>query len=193
MKQKIILASGSPRRAELLKQIGIEHEVISPKVAEDFDEYMLPHEIVMTLALRKAQAVINKIKEDDAIIIAADTVVVYRGEVIGKPGSVKAARELMREFSGREHEVLTGVAVIRKGDEKTVVDYESTMVEFRKLTDKEIDEYGKKNECRDKAGGYAAQGIAAKFITRIEGEYTNVVGLPLGRLTEILNEEFSED
>jgi septum formation protein len=165
---------------------------VSSKVREDFDEYMLPHEVVMTLALRKAKAVAKKILEDDALIIAADTVVVFEGEVIGKPGSVKAGQDMIKRLSGERHEVLTGVAIMRKGDDKTVVDYESTIVEFRDLTEKEIAEYGKKNECRDKAGGYAIQGIAGKFVTRIEGEYSNVVGLPLGRLTEILNEEFGE-
>ncbi|MDR1101356.1 MAG: Maf family protein [Clostridiales bacterium] len=188
--QKIILASASPRRSELLTQIGAEHKVVRANVREDYDECLLPHEIVMTLALRKARDVAKKTLETDAIVIGADTVVILGGNILGKPKSVKNAKDTLEKLSGKKHEVLTGIALIRLSDGKTVVDYEDTQVTFRKLTDREIEEYSKKNESRDKAGGYAIQGIAGKFVKKITGEYANVVGLPLCRLTEILEEQF---
>ncbi|GHV18723.1 septum formation protein Maf [Clostridia bacterium] len=190
--RKIILASGSPRRSELLTQVGLEHKIIRSNVREDYDEYLLPQEIVMTLALRKARDVAKKTTEANALIIAADTVVVFKGEVLGKPKNAKNSKEMLEKLSDNRHEVLTGIALIRLEDGKTIVDYESTTVEFRHITRKEITEYSRKNESRDKAGGYAIQGAAAKFVSNIEGEYTNVVGLPLCRIAEILNEQFGE-
>jgi len=190
MKQKIILASASPRRSELLAQIGLEHIVVTSNVSEDFDGEMLPQEVVIVLAVRKAQAVSKKAARN-SIIIAADTMVVLGTEVLGKPNSVKEAMEMLQKLSGQQHEVFTGIAVIRTSDGKVVVDYGKTTVRFRKLTDAEIAQYSETAEWRDKAGGYAIQGIAAKFVESIEGEYSNVVGLPLCKLSEILS-GFSE-
>ena len=189
MKRKIILASASPRRSELLRQIGLEHMIVSSNVSEDFDGQMLPQEVVIVLAVRKAQEVSKKVAKD-AIVIAADTMVVLDTEVLGKPNSVKEAKEMLQKLSGQRHEVFTGIAVTRLSDNKVFVDYAKTSVRFRKLADAEIAQYSETAEWKDKAGGYAIQGIAAKFVESIEGEYSNVVGLPLCKLTEILNEKF---
>jgi len=189
--QKIYLASTSERRADLLKQIGLEFEIIKAHVNEEFAEHELPHEIVMRLAKEKAEAAIKKIKDKKGIVIAADTIVVLDAEIIGKPRSMAGGERMLHRLSGNRHEVLTGFAIIRLEDGKTVIDYEGTDVEFRYLTKKECFEYSRKNESRDAAGGYMIQGMGAKFVRSIEGEYSNVVGLPLCRVSEILMHEFS--
>ena len=173
----------------LLNQIGIEHMVVASDVSEDFDGHMLPQEVVIVLAVRKAQAVSKRVAKN-AIVIAADTMVVLGSEVLGKPKTVKEAKEMLQKLSGQRHEVFTGLAVTRLSDNKVFVDYGKTGVCFRKITDEEILQYSGTVEWKDKAGGYAIQGIAAKFVESIEGEYSNVVGLPLCKLTEILNEKF---
>lgn len=188
--QKIYLASASERRADLLKQIGLEFEVVKAHINEEFEEHELPHEIVMRLAKEKAEAAIKRIKEKQGIVIAADTIVVLDAEIIGKPRSMAGSERMLRRLSGQRHEVLTGFAIIRLEDGKTVIDYESTDVEFRHLKPKEMFEYSRKNESRDAAGGYMIQGVAAKFVRSIEGEYSNVVGLPLCRISELLLHEF---
>jgi len=187
---KIYLASSSERRSALLTQIGLAHTVIKPHLREEPKEHELAHELAMRLAHEKALIAINKVKELGGIVIAADTVALFKGEIMGKPRSINGAAAMLEKLSGQKHEMITGFAIIDIASGKTIIDYEATTVEFRKLTEKEIKAYSKLNESRDAAGAYSIQKGAAKFVRRLEGEYTNVVGLPLGRITEILNEEF---
>lgn len=198
---RLILASASPRRAELLRAAGIQFDVLPA----DVDESVLLHESaerhVRRLAEAKASAVLPR--ADGRPVLAADTVVVVGGEILGKPVDDGNARRMLRMLSGRSHEVLTGVCLLRyegdigKGEGvrgKDRVDWGQavkygellvasevavTTVEFGSLTDAEIDWYVASGEPRDKAGAYAIQGLASRFVTRIDGSYSNVVGLPV--------------
>ena len=187
---KIYLASSSEMRSELLIQVGLKHIVVKPHVREQTFECELAHEMVMRLAHEKAKAAIKKIKEKHGIVIAADTIALFKGEIVGKPRSINGGAVMLSKLSGDSHEMLTGFVIVDIETKKTVIDYEATTIEFRKLTQKEIKNYSKLNESRDAAGAYSISKGAAKFVRRIDGEYTNVVGLPIGRITEILNEEF---
>lgn len=182
MNEKIFLASSSPRRIELLNQIGIVHTPIKTNVDETFPEGMKPEQAVSTLAFKKARSISKNI---DGIIIGADTIVSYNGEFLGKPKTELMNYSMLKKLSGNVHEVWTGLAVI-KGN-RQICASTKTEVEFRYISDEEIEEYIATKEGIDKAGGYAVQGIAAKFVKRIDGEYTNVVGMPLCMLSEILN------
>ena len=187
-RRKIILASGSPRRRELLKQIGQPFEVYLPEVEEDLPRGLLPEEYAMGTARKKAEAVMARCKENETVL-AADTVVVLEGELLEKPPDRRAAVEMLQKLSGRRHEVVTGCAITRRGEVRTF--YERTDVYMRELTSDEIEEYVEDGEPLDKAGAYGIQGKGAAFIWRIEGDYYNVVGLPLCRLMrELKSEEF---
>ena len=179
-----ILASESPRRLELLRQIGIE-----PKVElSNYHEEMCasnPAELVKANAVGKGKSVLPKCTGDD-VVIAADTIVVLDNMILGKPKNSEEAFKMLRNLSGRTHEVLTGVAVFYKGKKKVAV--EKTIVKFRKLTDKEIQDYVKTGDSLDKAGAYGIQGRGAIFINSIAGCYNNVVGLPLTRLYTLFAE-----
>lgn len=179
---KIILASQSPRRRELLARIVPDFEVQVSQADENIDKSMPPEEYVMALALRKAQAV----KVCEAVVIGSDTVVVCDGEILGKPADEADAADMLRRLSGRSHFVYTGVAVISKGRE--IIDYEKTEVVFDELCEDKISRYIKTREPMDKAGSYAIQGIGSLFVREIRGDYANVVGLPLFKLGKMLQE-----
>ena len=179
-----ILASGSPRRLELLRQIGIEPQVELSNYHEEMSSSK-PAELVMANAVGKGQSVVPNGTGDD-VVIAADTIVLLDNMILGKPKDREEAFEMLRNLSGRTHEVLTGVAVFYKGKKKVAV--EKTIVKFRKLTDREIQDYVKTGEPLDKAGAYGIQGRGAIFINSIEGCYNNVVGLPLTRLYTLFAE-----
>lgn len=187
---KLILASASARRAQILRAAGIRFETM----ATDTDESRLRGEnveaMVMRLAEEKAQACAahSKTLGAPAIVIGADTVVDLDGEALGKPGSVPVAAEMLRKLSGRTHRVLTGLALIRLPDGETRTEFESTQVRFAPMTEEEIVQYASSREPLDKAGAYAIQGIAGRFVERIEGCYFNVVGLPLAKLYGLLKE-----
>ena len=182
----IILASGSPRRLELLKLAGINDFKV---IADMSDEYITPglspEEQVCTLSLKKAQNVADSCSSED-IIIAADTLVYLDNEPLGKPDSPHDAEVMLRKLSGRTHCVYTGVTLQK--NEKHVSFAEKTDVFFREISDKEITAYVKTGEPMDKAGSYAAQGGAAIFIKRIEGDFFNVMGLPICRLSLMLKD-----
>jgi len=182
----IILASGSPRRYELLKMMGIEDFKV---IADTSDEILTPgltaEEQVIELSLQKARNVAAKCSKDD-IIIAADTLVYLGDEPLGKPVSESDAEEMLRKLSGHSHSVYTGVTLLR--NDKHISKAEKTDVYFREITENEIKSYVATGEPMDKAGAYAAQGGAAIFIRRIDGEFYNVVGLPLSRLSMMLTE-----
>ena len=182
---KLILASSSPRRAEILANAGLPFSVLSSAVDESPYPGEAPAALVQRLANAKADLVTAR-AVGPAIILAADTVVVLDDKIFGKPNSIEDARHMLRQLSGRTHSVLTGVSLIRLPDGERRQFIESTLVHFRPITDEELSAYLATEESYDKAGAYAIQGRAGRFIPRIEGCYFNVVGLPLSRaLTEL--------
>ena len=180
---KLVLASQSPRRKELLGRLGLEFTTKASQVDEEAFSAATPEELVKTLSREKARWVAQR-ESEDAIVIGADTVVVLDGDVLGKPGSQAQAREMLRRLSGRVHQVYTGVSVCQ-GD-FTVTQVEATQVRFRPLTEEEIHCYVRSGEPMDKAGAYGLQGLGALLVEGVEGDYTNVVGLPICRLGHIL-------
>jgi septum formation protein len=184
---KLILASSSLRRAEILRDAGIEFEAIPSHVDERRLEGEPVETMVRRLAEAKARAVAARVK-GSAIVIGADTVVVLGADVLGKPVSIEDARDMLSLLSGRTHAVLTGLAAISLPDGATRIEPERTRVTFAPLTPQEIEEYLASGEPMDKAGAYAIQGRGGRFVTGIEGCYFNVVGLPLARLYRILRE-----
>jgi septum formation protein len=182
---KLILASSSPRRAEILANAGLPFSVLSSAVDESPYPDEAPAALVQRLANAKADLVTAR-AVGPAIILAADTVVVLDDKILGKPNSREDARHMLQQLSGRTHSVLTGVALIRLPDGERRQFIESTLVHFRPITDQELSSYLATEEPYDKAGAYAIQGQAGRYIPRIEGCYFNVVGLPLSRvLTEL--------
>lgn len=180
----IILASQSPRRRELLHQMGLKgFKVTSPDVDEDVDENIHPSLMVEELSLRKAKAVAAHADEDD-IIIAADTVVALEGTALGKPMDEADAFTMLSALSGNRHYVYTGFTVMRGDQVETC--HEVTAVDFRELDPEEIEHYIATGEPMDKAGAYGIQGFGALLIDRIEGDYFNVMGLPIHRLSRTL-------
>ncbi|HEX8881530.1 MAG TPA: Maf family protein [Candidatus Acidoferrum sp.] len=184
---KLILASASPRRAEVLRDAGYHFTVLSSAIDETPYPDESPQDLVLRLAQTKADLAAAR-AVGPAILIAADTEVVLDGHIFGKPRSSDDARSMLEKLSGRLHTVLTGVALIRLPDVERRSFVESTLVEFAPLSDEEIRHYLATGEPRDKAGAYAIQGYAARYIPRIEGCYFNVVGLPVARLQHALSE-----
>jgi septum formation protein len=180
----LVLASASPRRVQLLRQLATEFTVVDPGPDREWPGRAEPRHGVRALALDKARRV--SARRSGAVVIGADTVVVARGHRLGKPRDEREAAEMLHRLQGRTHEVWTGLAVVRNGEQRTGA--EVTRVQFARLTDAEIVAYVKTGEPLDKAGAYAIQGVAAQFVKRIEGDYFNVVGLPLARLRTILAE-----
>jgi septum formation protein len=183
---KLILASASPRRAEILRDAGYHFTVLSSAIDETPRPQESPEELVLRLAQTKAELAAAR-AVGPAILIAADTEVVLDGHIFGKPRSSDDARQMLEKLSGRIHSVLTGVCLIRLPDGERVSFVETTLVEFAPLSEEEITRYLSTGEGHDKAGGYAIQGYAARYIPRIEGCYFNVVGLPLARLQQTLS------
>ena len=180
----IILASASPRRAELLKQIGLDFQVCPSGLSETVATPTSPAEVVEELALKKAQTVGRRFNR--GLIIGADTVVAINRKIIGKPENNRHAIEILSQLSGNHHEVVTGVSLLDLEKERQIVWSERTLVHFRKLRESEILEYVSSHDVSDKAGAYGIQEKAAAFVSRIEGCYFNVVGLPLASLVEKL-------
>lgn len=179
---RLILASASPRRKELLTQLGLEIEVVVSNYNEQLIECLSPQEQAKKNALAKAESLHDLYPKDT--IIAADTIVVLDGIILGKPVNRQDAKRMLKLLSGRIHQVITGFAVLN-GQEK-FVDTEQTEVLFRELTDIEIENYLNWGEYKDKAGAYGVQGIGSLLVERINGCYFNVVGLPLNRLYQII-------
>ncbi|WP_203361600.1 Maf family protein [Bacillus sp. REN10] len=175
---KIILASGSPRRKELLQKIGLPFTVVVSDVDETISHPMSSEEIVMQLASRKAYAVAKDHEQD--VVIGADTIVVLDGEILGKPQDRNDAKRMLKQLSGREHSVYTGVAIMQAN--KQYLFYEKTNVTFWELSDEEVDAYLDSGEPFDKAGAYGIQGAGAILVKKIDGDYFSVVGLPVASL-----------
>ena len=173
---KLILASQSPRRAELLKQMGLSFEVRPSNTEEVTEPGLTPHEEVVSLSLQKARAVYGSLTEE-AVVLSADTVVVLDDKILGKPRDEADAKKMLSALSGRSHFVLTGVTVM--GPKGTQTHCEKTQVTFRTLSEKEIDAYIATSEPMDKAGAYGIQGLGGLFVSHLAGDYFNVVGLPV--------------
>ena len=182
----IILASASPRRKELLELTGLQFQVDPGDYIEDMSLKLSPHELAMFLSLEKARAVAGKYH--NAIIIAADTFVIIRGQILGKPHTKEEAKEMLLFLEGKTHSVITGFTVLDTDTCRKISRSVETRVTFKKLTKKEIDAYVRTEEPLEKAGGYAIQGLGSIIIKRIEGDYFNVIGLPLCALAECLKE-----
>jgi septum formation protein len=186
MNRKIILASNSPRRKELLKQIGLDFTVAPADVDESVLTGEAPETCASRLALDKARFAARR--AGDGIVIAADTIVVVDGSVLGKPTDAADARRMLERLSGKEHAVITGLAVLDASTGRSIVRTSVTKVVFRDLLQREIDSYVATGEPLDKAGAYGIQERGALLVERIEGCYSNVVGLPLSLLGEMLRE-----
>ena len=180
---QVILASQSPRRQELLKLFNIPFTVRVADIDETMDESKLPYDEVARVSSLKAMAVS---REESDVVIAADTIVVCDGKVLGKPKDEADAHRMLSLLSGRDHQVMTGLTVLR--GEKILSCTEVTDIHFRALTEKEIESYIRTGEPMDKAGAYGIQGGAALFAEKLRGDYFNVVGLPVCRLGKLLKE-----
>ncbi len=200
MNKKIILASASPRRRELLTQIGLDFDVVVSETEEKITSTE-PAKVVEELSAQKAEAVwgwmhlqidadsVEKIAAtQDYIVIGADTVVACGGKILGKPGTVENAVVMLRMLQGREHEVYTGVTILssKNGEQRKLTFHERTVVHFSPMSEEEIREYVATGDPMDKAGAYGIQGFCARYISGIEGDYNNVVGLPVGRVYQEL-------
>lgn len=183
-KAPLVLASASPRRVQLLQQAGAVFTVTDPGPDREWPGEAPPRSGVRALALDKARRV--AVDRPEAVVLGADTVVVIRGERLGKPANLAEARAMLQRLHGRKHEVWTGLALVHAGEQRTAA--ECTVVRMAKLSERDLDTYLATGESLDKAGAYGIQGLAGQFIKGIEGDYTNVVGLPLARLRQLLEE-----
>jgi len=184
---RLILASASPRRRELMEMLCPEGLEIVPAVGEETaDPALPPEELVKALSRGKAAEVAARCAEDGDVVVGADTVVVLDGAVLGKPRDAADARRMLRALSGRSHTVFTGVTVLRGAE--CVSHAERTEVRFRALTDPEIERYIATGEPMDKAGAYGAQGYASLFVEHLDGDFFNVMGLPLCALGKLLKQ-----
>jgi len=190
MEYQVILASGSPRRKELLKLIGVEFEIITSN-KEEIITSTNPEEVVKELSMMKAEDVAEGIS-GPALIIGADTVVAHNGRILGKPKDREDAIRMISSFAGDEHYVYTGVYIIKKeadGSVKNISFAEGTKVTVYPMTEEEIKRYADSGEPMDKAGAYAIQGLFAPYIKRIEGDYYNIVGFPIAGIYQRLKAE----
>ena len=182
--KRFILASTSPRRAELLRKEGINFEVVVPENINEEQVSADPASHVLELSKKKAENVAKKVR--DSIILGADTIVVLDGEILGKPKDSDEAFKMLKKLSGKEHEVYTGISLVNKEKGKVLSGYQLTKVKFNQLKDEEIKDYIDTGEPLDKAGAYGIQGMGNFLVEKIEGDLDNVIGLPLRKLEELL-------
>jgi septum formation protein len=183
-KRKIILASASPRRKEILKAAGLKFSIDAGDYEEDMNMKLKPHQLAKFLSSKKAGAI--AVKYTNALVIAADTFIVFKDSLLGKPHTKEEALRMLTLLNGKSHSVITGFTIIDTDTKKKLSRSVETRVYFRKMTAQEIEAYVKTGEPLDKAGAYAIQGIGAVIVKKIEGDYFNVMGLPLSSLTEAL-------
>lgn len=182
---EIILASGSPRRSDLMKQVGFEFRVSTCNTDESYDESLTPAEIVMELSLRKADAVFDKeMPEKDTVVVAADTVVALGNEILGKPKDRNDAIRMLNELSGKKHQVYTGVTLYYYVNGRVFIENfaDCADVYFRELSQETITSYVDSWEPMDKAGAYGIQGLGAILVDKIDGDYYTIVGLPISKV-----------
>ena len=182
--RKIILASASPRRKEILRKTGLNFSICTSDYKEDINLSLKPRALAKFLSRKKAETVAHKYK--NAIIIAADTFIVFKNRLLGKPHTDKEAEKMLNMLNGKAHSVITGFTIMDTASKKILSRSVETKVYFKKLGRKEINAYVRSKEPLDKAGAYAIQGLGSVFIERIDGDFLNVVGLPLLALTESL-------
>ncbi|MCD9022717.1 Maf family protein [Cohnella silvisoli] len=188
---KLILASASPRRQELISLLGLPVRILPSRVDEDTPDHWSPVQIVEGLSLRKALAVKEELQSPDdvsSIIVGSDTIVVLNGKVMGKPRDVQDAEQMLERLAGELHEVYTGVTCLRVSDERIVTSHRITKVKMRSLTADQISRYVATGEPMDKAGAYGIQEIGSLLVESIEGCYFNVVGLPVSLLAVMLEQ-----
>ncbi len=183
----IILASASPRRQQLLKQIGVKFKVIPSTMDEVMDNTLKPYQVAISLANQKSTDVVSQI-QNDCIVIGADTIVVKDNKLLGKPKDEKDAFDMLRYLNGSWHEVITGLCLYRTSDKKSICDYETTRVKMANKSDEFIKAYIGTKEPLDKAGAYGIQGFGSLLVEKIDGCYFNVMGLPIYKLSCMLDE-----
>jgi septum formation protein len=192
--KKIILASKSIDRTELLNRIGIPFEVLASDIDEEMFKKRISDPILLVKELAKAKLLYVKdelIKQNSqALIIAADTIVELKGVIIGKAKNPDEALKILKLLMGKAHNLITGIAITNTDDPKIIVDHDVTSVEFLTLSDAEIDNYIKTNEWKGRAGAYSLNDKASLFISKINGSYSNVIGLPMHKIYEILKTDF---
>jgi len=182
----VILASASLRRKELLGKIGLKFEVEPSNYEEDITPKLKPHELAKSLSFEKAKVVASSHK--NALVIAADTFIVFKGKILGKPQTETQAKKMLETINGKPHSVITGFTIIDTENNKAISKSVETKVYIKRLTSNEVDAYVKSGEPLDKAGAYAIQGLGSVIVEKIEGDYFNVIGLPLSALADSLKE-----
>ena len=180
--KRIILASQSPRRTELLRSVGLNFDIVPSYLDEEISDKVDSLHFVRDISFKKAQSVWEKTETD--LVIAADTIVTMDNQIFGKPRNADDAGKMLQKLSGRIHHVITGFCLLLK--DRKIIDHEITKVTFYRLTDQEIDAYLSSKEYSDKAGAYGIQGLASLFVKKVEGCYFNVVGFPLGKFYQHL-------
>ena len=185
----IILASASPRRREILENTNVKFDVISSSIEELVLEGESPCQMVMRLAFEKGIDIASKRKSD--LVISADTIVVLDNTVLGKPKDEEEAKLMITNLSGRTHQVITGISLINLENDKKVIDYVISNVKFKNLSEDDINDYIKTKESLDKAGAYGIQGYGALLVEEIQGDYFNIVGLPISKLSDLLKKHFN--
>ena len=186
---KIILASSSPRRKEILENANVKFDIIKSEIDEVILDNELPSQVVMRLAFEKCIDIATKHRE--CLVIGADTVVVLDDVILGKPKDIDEAIEMITQLSGKTHQVITGISLINLSANKKIIDYVVSNVKFKDLSAKDIKDYIQTNESLDKAGAYGIQGYGALLVEEIQGDYFNIVGLPISRLSDLLKQHFS--
>ncbi|WP_270941414.1 Maf family protein [Romboutsia lituseburensis] len=185
----IILASASPRRKEILENTNTEFEIIKSKIDEVILENELPSQVVMRLAFEKSIDI--ALKHPDSLVIGADTVVVLNNNILGKPKDSSDAFNMIKQLSGKTHQVITGISLINLNANQKIIDYVVSNVKFKNLSEEDIKDYIQTNESLDKAGAYGIQGFGAMLVEEIQGDYFNIVGLPISRLSDLLKKHFN--
>ena len=190
-KKRLILASTSPRRIALLKSLGYHFDIIPHDIEECIHDNVSPAELVQNLAFLKASDVARRVC--DAVIVSADTIIAHEKGILGKPKDVSDAKRILSILSNSEHDVISGVCVMASPSRKKMLRIERTHIKMKYIKDEEIDRYILTGEPMDKAGAYAIQGEGRKFIEKIDGSYSNAVGLPLELLQEMLNHFMNDE
>lgn len=185
---KILLASTSPRRRELIQNLGLPVEILDNKVDETIEGTLPPKDVVQILAERKMKGAYKKIGQSKGIVVAGDTIVVHNGHILGKPKDTEDAFHMLSSLQGDTHLVYSGLACMNVETGEQIIRYSSTKVKMKALNEKQIKNYIETGEPMDKAGSYAIQGIGAAIVEKIDGDYFTVVGLPLSTLADMLGQ-----
>jgi len=185
----IILASASPRRKEILENANVKFDVVKSTIDEVILDQELPSQVVMRLAFEKCMDIAYKNEND--LVIGADTIVVLDDIILGKPKDKEDATSMIKKLSGKTHQVITGISLVNLSVNKKIIDYVVSNVKFKDLSEEDIKDYIQTNESLDKAGSYGIQGYGAMLVEEIQGDYFNIVGLPISRLSDLLKKHFS--